>query len=141
MPDKKLTDSEIVKALECCVESDCDNCPWDEQTACNEYMKQDVLDLINRLQAENSNLLCNLTSLQNDLTDLQAENESLYKTINTMASGVGKINEKLPLLKAEAYKECVEMLRNLDFEIQDGKVTFDWQDFNTALKELVGDSE
>ena len=47
-----MTDNEIIRALECCIEDDCDNCPWDEQTACIEYMKRDALYLIDSQKAE-----------------------------------------------------------------------------------------
>ena len=51
----KLTDTEIVKALECCCVSECDECPYDEQTACVEILKEGALALINRQKAEIEN--------------------------------------------------------------------------------------
>ena len=55
MPDK-LTDKEIVKGLECCASGEfeeCKNCPYIEgYPYCDGPMERDVLDLINRLQAE-----------------------------------------------------------------------------------------
>lgn len=49
-----MTDNEIIKALECCNKDDCDNCPYKRN--CKNVMC-DVLDLINRQQAEYNNLL------------------------------------------------------------------------------------
>ena len=53
MTDKKLTDAEIVKALECCVRDGypygCEDCPY-HMLDCNEGLDADALDLINRLQ-------------------------------------------------------------------------------------------
>lgn len=46
-----MTDKEIVKALECCISSfSCDECPYHNVISCS--MERDVLDLINRQQAE-----------------------------------------------------------------------------------------
>ena len=47
-----MTDKEILNNIERCIENDCDNCTWMEQTACKEYMLHDALALINRQQAE-----------------------------------------------------------------------------------------
>ena len=54
MTDKKSTDQEIIKALECCQGNwDCANCPYNDKCS---SMHKDALDLINRLQAENERL-------------------------------------------------------------------------------------
>ena len=46
-----MTDSEIVKALECCLIKDCDNCPFD-QFKCEPGLEKESLALINRQKAE-----------------------------------------------------------------------------------------
>ena len=61
MPDKKLTDNEIVKALECHSRpsnSCSSNCPYlmCEEVMCTKKLSKDALNLINRLQAENKRL-------------------------------------------------------------------------------------
>ena len=54
MPDKKLTDNEIIKALECCMNGHCDDdCPFRETREHCHNLDSLILDLINRLQAEN----------------------------------------------------------------------------------------
>ena len=56
------TDSEIVKALECCIKGKCitKNCPLegteDISSKCEAKLMELTLDLINRLQAENEKL-------------------------------------------------------------------------------------
>ena len=56
MPDK-LTDSEIVKALECCPKNIiCGECPLCGKKDCMNKLYINALDLINRLQAENERL-------------------------------------------------------------------------------------
>ena len=64
MTDKKLTDNEIVKALECCIKSvtynECEKCPYyddeNEALVCTGNLLTNAIDLINRLQKENERL-------------------------------------------------------------------------------------
>lgn len=53
-----MTDSEIIKALECCgvEEANCRKCIFNLQNNCRILLAKEALDLINRLQAENENL-------------------------------------------------------------------------------------
>ena len=46
----ELTDNEIIKALECCVDGDCRDCPYGG-TRC-EGFEENLLSLINRQKAE-----------------------------------------------------------------------------------------
>ena len=60
MEEKKLTDEEIVKALECCAVEpceDCGNCPrFTKEKLCHKANAKQSLDLIHRLQSENEKL-------------------------------------------------------------------------------------
>lgn len=49
----ELNAEQIKKALECCIEGECDGCTYDEQTACKEYLLTDALALIKELIADN----------------------------------------------------------------------------------------
>lgn len=140
MPDKKLTDSEIVKALECCryeYDTKCELCYYNfySRTGCRGELRRNALDLINHLQAENSNLTSDLTSLQveneelvNNSYKLKAEVERLQtvkKHIDTVIhrdreyTSTESYNEAFQKAlarlydntnaKAEAYKEFSEM--------------------------------
>ena len=103
-----MTDNEIIKALECSVNGKCPECPYFRSYPCDKCrnMRKDALDLINRLQAENSNLTSDLTSLQNDLTSAKAEIERLKKEKDEYAYLYEKhINTAFSHIKAEAYKE------------------------------------
>lgn len=52
-----MTDNEIIKALECCAESGCKNCPENCGSAmCLKNLVIDSVDLINRQMAEIDNL-------------------------------------------------------------------------------------
>ena len=60
MEEKKLTDEEIVKAIECCSEyGKCDECPYEvNKINCirEHRADKDICDLIHRLQSENERL-------------------------------------------------------------------------------------
>lgn len=60
-----MRDSEIMKALECCILSECENCPHDGETACKENLNQEILDLIDRQRAEIERLNKQNISLRN----------------------------------------------------------------------------
>lgn len=100
MPDKKLTDSEIVKALECCVSDDnnhndldeCKGCPYIECRDCTNDLRKETLNLINRLQAENERL-------KNEYEECSKRNVDLMGAFKSY--------------KAETYKEFAEWLYSL----------------------------
>ena len=62
MEEKKLTDEEIVKALEFCAkDSSClwdSKCPLRNDKDCHVTLSREALDLIHRLQGENKQLKC-----------------------------------------------------------------------------------
>lgn len=151
MTDKKLTDKEIVKALECCSNRyDCYSCEY-----YNQYCKgdmnvtlKDALDLINRLQAKVDDLERNdLPRCKDALrraneigVELQAENERLCAEVDELIISKDLLFDEAEALikkaKSEAYKEFAERLC-------DGRVSND----NTVilakrlLKELVGEDK
>ena len=59
MIERKFTDEEVIKSLECCANADCLNCPqWSEEwtsAMCSDFLST-VLDLVKRLRAENAEL-------------------------------------------------------------------------------------
>lgn len=95
MPNK-LTDKEIVKALECCPDAyKCDDCE------CRGYCSKDfedimkyALDLINRLQGENERL--------NKLAELGNMRANDYRVMRDRALKAEKEVERL----GNAYKQC-----------------------------------
>lgn len=54
MTEHKFTDDEIIRALECCKNEDCDNCPFFKypKSICRWDVWDCALDLINRQKAE-----------------------------------------------------------------------------------------
>lgn len=135
MPDKKLTDSEIVKALECCADyknTKCKGCPLEESCVDNNICGL-ALDLINRLQAENKSQSIMIKMLKGSIEDYKnsyinqkAENERLkpfeekiaeynshirVENMLVFASSLEEWLEFMQKTKTEAYKEFAEKLQ------------------------------
>lgn len=129
--DNKLTDNEIIKALEQKIKfKEFDE---SEDAIIKVNILENVLDLINRLQAENEVYeTCNarkdeaIKSLESRLKKLQMKFDDISKMYSE--------------IKAEAYKECIEKVKALFpsdnepyqyWEIHEGA--------DNLLKELVGE--
>lgn len=153
--NNKPTDSEIVKALECCVNGECPNCPLSHNNTgvynerCGDNLMQNVLDLINRQQAENDrkdkiyiDLLKTSSERADIISSLKAENERLNKTL------VFEINSAFERGKAEAYKEFAEKFENRILSMLT-TATLEEKEIicaciginNNVLKELVGENK
>lgn len=87
MTDKKLTDNEIVKALECCKGEDvpCADCPYTDFGQWRAYVAKDALDLVNRQGAE-------------------------IEELKSVINGFRGYDERI---KVEVYKECTEKLKSI----------------------------
>ena len=156
MTDKKLTDSEIVKALECCRDIDikCETCQLWTDSECTKVLHQATIDLINRLQEENENysknnqqMTSDILKLYKELEQAKAENERLKTQLYLEKyTDVAKRT-----IKAEAYKEFAERLTDriadhLDQSLDnpDGNnyfITDVYTDIDKLLKELVGEDK
>lgn len=115
MPDKKLTDNEIIKALKEILEIMC--VMGDLQKAST---ISNALDLINRLQASkehyqkmNARNLDNVMYLSKQCDELQAENERSKEQVKFADNYMNNLDKPLQEFraeaKAEAYKEFAEL--------------------------------
>lgn len=110
-----MTDTEIIKALECCRDCNCKECPAcriiDGGTHCTEIDEEEILDLINRQKAE-------IERLQKIIVGFMDEVGTWSNKYDVDISNI----LKLPLLakedwnirnkiKAEAVKEFAERLK------------------------------
>lgn len=132
MNDKKLTDSKIVKALECCnTEYDgyqCPHCPLIHK-GCKKALIQNALDLINRLQAENERLKDYTITVEKEVDWYRDELRHSDKKVAT-----------------KAYKEVFQKLNDKAL-VRKIKLFGGWfivkgvtlHDINTLKKELVGE--
>lgn len=149
--DNKLTDNEITKAVEYCIEqgltSECFDCVYKgKQTDCITLLLKDALDLINRLQAENENLLKELDELAYKLGCLlcHATGGKLSKHTYPLRVMESYVNDTIQdyceeaeaEAKAEAYKEFAERLKEnlLEQSIVYTKI-------DNLLNELVGENK
>ena len=128
---KKLTDEEIVKAYECCYMDnlDCEECPCDSW-GCG-VTHEDILDLIQRLQAKYRNLEINYNDVYEQYRKLELENPKLKAEIerlkmaneelyynglneNTARLGDMKTIERLQDRNAELQKQVDELKAELE---------------------------
>ena len=99
----KITDSEITKALECCIDCDCKNCPCQTENGhCMEIDEALILDLINRQKAE-------IKWLKKRL-DMSCKELSRRREMN---SSICKLNENLLTERKNAKSEAIKEFANV----------------------------
>ena len=122
-----MQESDVIKALECCeagIDFEvCDNCPRciEEERAvdCFKRLHKATLDLIKRKDAEIDILIRKKETLRDEIAEKQAEIEEyrakhkeLYKKLSNVQTMAIMVNERADEIKAEAYKEFAERLKN-----------------------------
>ena len=116
----KLTDNEIVKALECCIDCKCKECPCykniEGEKRCTEIDEEEILDLINRLKAQKKELDEKLI-IQKGLIDTQkAEIERLQKECICLEEQRNAYKDIVDTCETGAIKEFAERLKIEAFE-------------------------
>ena len=138
MTDKEFTDDEIIKVLECFAYSDgCERCQYSKQCDGAEH-SINALDLITRQKSE--------------IERLELANDEKFRQWDILAEKAKQhyadlYNEAKDILKAEAYKEFAEKLKEKIGEchiVSDGEYCgFDCGDIHRCidnfLKEMVGE--
>ena len=117
MPDKKLTDNEIIKDFERIAQ-------YQGFTSSASKTLKDTLDLINRLQAENE--------------DLKTENLILSQKRFNIFERIEFTDKLKNRFKAEAYKECIEKVKEI---IEGCHYISVYNELDNLLKELVGEDK
>lgn len=100
-----MTDSEIIKHLEYCMESECEKCQYQYDMACKEYIFHDCLRLIHNLMDKNKAYKYYYDECLKDLKKANTEIERLKGRKNLLKA------EKRSLIKAEAVKEFAEKVK------------------------------
>lgn len=122
MPGNKLTDKEIIQALECCLDTSpltCKDCSMFNATnstmVCSKIVTKFALDLINRYEAENKVLYKinaksdeEISELRKELLKKQNLKEGFSKIIKEFDK---KLAKTVKLERAEAIKEFAERLK------------------------------
>lgn len=128
--EPKMTDEEIMKALECCCNYGllkCQKCPkQSDSKTCMYDLSKDALDLINRKDAENERL--------KKILENRGEICKLCE---------GKYTEKIKRARAKAIKEFAERLKAeyIFWKIEDGSLRkiIPIYAIDYLVKEMVGD--
>ena len=139
MSDKKLTDKEIVNALECCLDvspSTCKNCPLFNITnstmVCSKIATKFALDLITRQQAEIERLKGHQKDGFFNLLGNCLVFSKTLKDYNDMRKG----------LKSEAVKDFAERMKGrLSTCVTDTQQMMIELRIDNLVKEMVGDSD
>ncbi len=124
MPDKKLTDNEIVKAFQMCTLK----AEHPGFILCGQ-----IVDLINRLQAENARLKTAQFQFISDINAYKSEILRLQKVIEDKGGLV-----LIETAKAEVYKECIEKVKELieKYSVGNGLTQLRNSYVDNLLKEL-----
>ena len=127
-----MTDNEIIKALECCVDCNCEECPCYKkvcgQKRCTEIDEEEILNLINRQKAE-------IESLSDNLIVERTRRENAVSAYHEA--------------KTKAYKEFAKRLKTAlsgkivirgihDEEETDLDSAEVWQVIDNLAKEMIG---
>ena len=116
-----VTDSEILKALECCNadRNECDKCALQEECESNPFystIAKYALDLLKRQKTEIERLKSMNQAKLDCIHDLQKENEILSRNADTaFQDGLNERRDVFaPEIKAEAYKELINFERGVN---------------------------
>ena len=165
-----MTDNEIIKALECCINSKfgCDEkCLFFDKDYGLAGCLQKFLDLINRQKAEIDILIRKKETLQDEVAELQAKNERLTEKVEALGDPIESAQYELFELreenrelhkicnqaiktyketKAEAIKEFAERLKDKTSYAKDvfdytEKLVVNVEEIDNLVKEMVGDTD
>ena len=155
MPDKKLTDSDIVKERKVSLKEQIEHYNKRQKEVFDKYYRrntkgnEDTLEIC--VLRESAVLISKLESIINRL---QAENERLKEDNETLKSCIAKSfvvkaegENPLSYLKAEAYKECIEKVKErsskMELVCSGALVRTDYtitkENLDNLLKEKVGE--
>ena len=136
---KGMTDNEIIKALECCMDKSimsCQECPI--RMECHNYetdIKKEALDLINRQKAE-------IEFLKNELSNIEFLNKELEIDKKDLKAEIERLEKENQLLldnhPANTHRNCVIIYNGIIYT----KTLYDYAKFltdvsNEAVKEFA----
>ena len=127
MGQKKYTDEEIIKALECCVNGKsivevCSRCPFFLDGNCTDLLKQNALALINRQKAEIEKLTTERDEARRDcavaehnhqlaVAEREANVRGFAETLQKIAAEqASRVVEAMDEIKVVAIKEFAQRL-------------------------------
>ena len=130
-----MTDNEIIKAVMCCIDFDCKNCPLDSYsqdiTICTRKCKEDALDLIKSYKAEIERLGEEIV-VWDKIIDKRG-NEAVRHHNN-----IRDLHKLLATLMAEAIKEFAERLKEIATHNSFACYRVDRMDIDNLVNEMIG---
>ena len=140
--EPKMTDEEIIKALECCSKKECNKCPnYSEDIECGEALLILALDLINRLKAEigglkkfiekDQGLILKLTNVPKNEYDNKIKSETIKEFAERFEYFVLHEDPEINELKCKDYESYMGGINQLRLQIVKG--------INNLVKEMVGE--
>ena len=125
--EKKLTDEEIVKALECCTDEEnvnCEDCPLVKEPCA--IIRKYALDLIQRLQSENEHLKCNsyTTSWKGNFFEAKKEFERLTEENSFLSKECNQTTQVCVELQKQVDELKDRLRENLE-HLKQGKELFE----------------
>lgn len=151
----KMTDEQIIKALECCMLGDCQGCFYGDtdQRHCKDDLMKNTLDLINRQQSaidvymrENDRLKTAYIQVSMDRDEIRGEIEA-WKQINQGLYNEMEERRKEDIGIAKEYarigaiKECLEKIEQMDVSESDDYIMVKKYNFDNLVKEMVGEGK
>ena len=145
MSERKYTDKQIVKALECCQShtiTDCRDCPnrASGDNCVNELMRN-ALDLINRQKVEIEEFEVERKKLQDRIVSLFNENEGLQTELQIYKQNRMTLYERIELVektRIKTVKEFAERVINLIYSADDINPITEWQIDNIVTEMTEG---
>ena len=116
-----MTDNEIIKALKCCIDCNCKECPCcriiDGGINCTEIDKEEIFDLINRQKAEIERLNIELQSMRS------AANSYKWHYETAKSEAIKEFAKELKNCFAISgdYLDIINIIDNLVKEMMEGK--------------------
>lgn len=123
-----MNDSDIIKALECCMKAECQNCPMyvKENQSCMGIQIFDVVVLINRQKAEIDRLNIDLKAMRGAANSWKAEVQRICK------KEFDNIEIDIEAVKSEAVREFAEKLKPM---LSFGRYT-SYEQIDNLVKEM-----
>ena len=98
-----MTDNEIIKAMVCCSNDDCENCPNDFGN-CYANLNKEALNLINRQKAEIERISLEYAGFQAGVSQYIKRNNGDYR--QAIIDFTVKVNRRI-----DFYRECDDLDR------------------------------
>lgn len=130
-----MNDEDIKKGLECCLIGECEGCPISKFSDCYEKLKDEVMSLINRQQAEIERLENAIIALMSYLDTLGAD-----KTDTSFINQATESNKQIRAdIKAEAIKECVNKYTEMLIDEYHLRTDFQIASIKRVAKKLLAE--